>query len=95
MDYKKGFSILLGVKQDKTSKEDLSPRDQVVVYKREYLKEVLIYFISSFSTNENELELTWTRRNNSKENFNSPRYEESVSAWLKGVTGQKEILSES
>lgn len=68
----------------------------MVLYKRKYIEDFLIYFISSFSTNENELQTVWYRTNNSKEKKAIQDMEElSVSDSKESVPGQKEILPEN
>lgn len=66
------------------------------MYKRKYIEDFLICFISSFSTNENELQTMWYRTNNSKDKKTTQDVEElSVSDSKESVPGQKEALPEN
>lgn len=67
------------------------------MYKRKYIKEFLLSFISSFSLKENELQTSCYRIRNSKEKINSPRRGDTarVSDLKEFVPGQRGVLPES
>lgn len=63
------------------------------MYKRKYIEDFLIYFISSFPTNVNELQTMWYGTNNSKEKKTTQDMEElSVSDSKECVPDRKRYL---